>query len=833
MVTKTTRGFERYTARMSNRHRPSPQSPPVQAALPATISIDWRDHILTALTLAVLVLAFVRCLVPLTPNLYWENDPRQMTQLHSAAQSDLLSEDAGEIPVQFFGPAGAVMLDTLSITIAGLALLVHVRFGGALRLGSIALGLVGIAFCCVHLQSNIENTFTCGAWIGAVSLALAILHLACRERQRRWVLASLAALAVPLLFEAARYVFLDHAETVAMFKQGEEAYLAARGWTRGSPEHLMYLRRMEFGEPTGAFTFSNILGSISAALAMLGSLIAYGLWRSRQHLQHRWLLPGIVAILAAWTMVLTHSKGAPVAFVMTCCLIALILISVRKQRGLILIPAVPIVLLLVALAVVLVRGFMGAPSTADGERSLLFRFHYWQAAARITTQSVSCATIGVGPAQFADDYNWAKNPINPEEVRSAHSVFIDHIAMLGLGGLALSALLVLWLARAAVNGAQRCSLNSDRPEPAQRTDPQASALAAHFDVPRGDLLLTIAFVAVLFGIDFAIRGASYGTPGRFLLWSTGMTFTFFVTAVLASRSWLPRSTSALALMGAAAVLLIHGQIEMTYFQASSAPIAWLIIAAAAADQETRGTITSRSPLAFVPGGLLLLIAGAVAFTITMPLMKQQSLLAQAERLLRTNPASWPAFNQTIELLREAETVGPHNVKPYEWQSRLAMEAASHMNAGLRNVPPAQIRPEARQEIQRYALLSLEALERAPKHGLNSMSLRRQQAQMLLYAGEILGDPNRAEQAVSAWNALIVERPYAWQDRVELADLYWRLDRKDLARQHYAKAIELSDNMYLEPTRQMPALERKRIDERLSAIAIRASASPRLAARSLP
>ena len=777
-------------------------------------SFAFHDHILTGLTLAILALAFIRCLVPFTPNLYWENDPRLTAQVHTAAQSDLLSGESNEIPLQFIGPAGASLLDTLSIFVSALALLVHVRLGGQLRLGPIALGLVGIAFCCVHLQSNIENTFTCGAWVGAVSLALAILHLASLERQRRWVLASLAALAVPLTIEAARYVFIDHYETIEMFKQGEDAYLAAQGWARGSPEHLMYLRRMEFGEPTGAFTFSNILASVSAALAMLALLIAYGLWRARQHLKHRWILPAIVAFLAAWTMLLTHSKGAPIAFLMTCSLIALILISVRKQRGRILIPAAPIVLLLIALAVVLVRGFMGPPSTADGERSLLFRFHYWQAAAKITTQSVSSALIGVGPAQFADDYNWAKNPINPEEVRSAHSVFIDYITTLGVGGLALSAMLALWLMRAAVNGARSLSLHSDRPASVPPDEAATTTKATALDVPRADLLWTIVFLLVLFGVDFAIRGASYGTPERFLIWSTGLTGTFFVMAVLASRYWLPRSTSALALMGAAAVLLIHGQIEMTYFQASSAPIAWLIIAAAAADQDTRGTITRRSPFAFLPGAVLLLIAIVLAITTTIPLARQQNILATAERSLRTNPGSWPAFNQTIELLREAETVGPHNVKPYEWQSRLAMEAASHMNAGLRNVPPAQIRPQARQEIQRYVLLSLQALERAPKHGLSAMSLRRQQAQMLLYAGEILGDPNRAEQAVSAWVSLISERPYAWQDRVEVADLYWRLDRKDLARQHYAKAIELSDNMYLEPTRQMPALERKRIDERL-------------------
>jgi len=791
---------------MVKRHRP--------VAIESLPALNWRDHALTGISLLVLLLALVRCLVPFTANLYWETDPRQAIRAINTTLTGEVVDDT--VPVLFFGVTGAAVCDAMSLAVCGVALLLHVSGGGKLRHRSIFVAIVGIAFCFFHARTSIDNAFHCGSWIGGISLALAALHLGQRDRQRRWFIAILMALTVPLFIDAARFVFLDHAETIAMFKENEQSFLAARGWEADSPEHQMYLRRMSFAEPTGAFTFSNILGSIGGSLAVLSTGIAIGLWLKRKSWGLRWLLPASVALLGLCIVLLTHSKGAPVAMIMAMMLVALAWWSGNHPRWRKLVPVAAVALVFVAIVIVIARGLMGPPSTADGERSLLFRYHYWQAASRIIASDPSQAIVGSGPSRFSDEYNWAKNPLNPEEVRSAHSVFIDYTTMLGLGGIAISALLLTWLAQAAA-----CATQNELPvmptaSPEKPSDQDKPSL----QVAGTDMAWTLAFIIALFGIDYLVRGPAYGSPDRFLIWSLGMIGCFFLASVLTTRHWLNHIGVQLGLLGAAALLLIHAQIEMTYFQASSAPIAWLVVALAASKgkqhEQQSESITQRSiaPMALALPMILILFSFTYFFTLTLPIAKQQTLLADAERKVRQSPASWSAFRETLAMLEEAQRIGPFNAKPFEWQSRLAMEAAASLGSQLKGVPEDKIRKGTSEEIHRLTMMSLAAHDRAAELGYSSLTLLRQEAQLRLYAAEILSQPQYAQESLALWRKLIVLRPYAWADRIELAEILWRIGSQDEAKEHYEKAIKLSQAMHLEPTRMMPTLEMQRIEKRL-------------------
>jgi len=826
----------RYTTAMSRRR--SVTATPTLAATPSAAieTHPWRDPILTGLMLGVILLAFIRCVVPVTPNLYWEDDPRRVLADAGDGKTDRGSNTSEEISPQFFGIAEVAALDAVSITVAALALLAHAAFGGALRWPSIIIALVGMVFCFIHARSHSENAFHCGAWLGGIALALAAVHLASRPRQRRWVIAALVALAVPLAVDAARYVSVDHAESVAFFKENEKQWLEARGWEAGSPQHLMYVRRMEFGEPTGAFTFSNILGSVVAAIAVLAGTLAIGLWRQRTRLGRRWVLPAIVALVAVWTTLLTRSKGAPIAAIMAAgVVVAGALWRTRPwlPRAL---PALGIGLVITAIALVIVRGMAGPPPNEHGERSILFRWHYWQAAARIITGSPRAAIMGAGPAEFADDYNWAKNPLNPEEIRSAHNVFIDLIAMLGIGGIALSALLLAWLIVAARNAAtDLCAADVDEAEaitapiakqaatldsPSRDAKPPKKSGGA-FEVASRDIAWTVAFLVLLFGCEMAVRGSSYATPMRFMTWSIGMMGAFFLLSVLVSPRWLPRGFDRLGLFAAAAVLLVHAQIEMTFFQASSAPLAWMILGAAAAERARDDGAPSRAAVnerrlasrvwPMMPAGLLLIMAIAYISLIAAPVARQEATLREAARTLRVNTG--PAILDAMRQLNDAMHA-PANPKAYEWHARLSMEVATGIKDSLRAVPAEQVAPRARSIIASYVNGALETFERAFAAGLDTTALRRQQAQFLAHAADVLADPTYLEKSLATWRVVVARRPYAWQDRVELADLLWKLERQNEARASYRAALDLSDVMYLEPTRMMAAIERKRIESRL-------------------
>lgn len=824
-----------------------------------------RDLLLSMTAAAVLFLVLVRCIVPISPNLYFDGDPRLAVRITDSSESPKSpapapggtqepanpKSDAGSRtvtpPSLTLGPAGAAWLDALALAVAGLALMLHAACGGSIRWMDLSLVLAGGIFAAIHLPRHVDNIYIGGGWIGAASLAAATLHLAQHAAARRWLVAALVALAVPLLIDAASYVFVDHAQTLSEFNRTEDAFLEARGWTRGSPEHELFLRRMMLGEPTGAFAFSNVLGSVAAMLAALGAVWAWGLFAAKTTRKLA-ILPAILAAAGAAIVVLTTSKGAPVALMMamTLAVASAWLVARSKPALLRFLPWAGIAMIVVAIGVVVVRGAMGPPESDQGERSLLFRWQYWQASARIAGSSADTLILGAGPAGFSEAYPAAKNPLNPEEVRSAHSVFIDWIVLLGIGGWAWTALALMWFWRAGKVAAETLASSADsdsgplssageRERAGVRageeqideivTPPQASL----FDIPLPDLFLALALTAALFGFEAAVKWESLLIPERFLPWAGGMMAFLFVTSVLSNPRWTPTRWLPLALFVAAAALLIHNQIEMSFFQPSSAPLVWFVLALAASEsQPSSDPLASDSAgkklavrkfhwLSALPGVALLIFATAFAGTIAGPVSRQQRLLADASDKLRHFGDSRDSEFHFIaaDLLAKAGDALPMDPKPYEWRSRLALEAAANHRRFLATNPPPQVRHMVAGEMRQLTQQAIATLEQAAGRGLDTLSLHRQRAMTLVHAADLLNDPRYLDEALKQWQRLVIRRPYVWQDRIDLADLLWRTNRQGEARQQYRAALEMSDLYYLDPARQMGKADREHCEDRAS------------------
>ena len=66
--------------------------------------------LLWASTVALTGVVLLRCVVGISPDLYWDIDPRS----------------PGAEATTFLGPAGAIWLDTLTLVLAGVALAAHI-----------------------------------------------------------------------------------------------------------------------------------------------------------------------------------------------------------------------------------------------------------------------------------------------------------------------------------------------------------------------------------------------------------------------------------------------------------------------------------------------------------------------------------------------------------------------------------------------------------------------------------------------------------------------------------------------------------------------------------
>lgn len=725
------------------------------------------EHGLSAITLAILAIVFIQSLISISPDLYWASDPR----------SELSQTSITEL-----GPTAIMWLNVTSVALAALALLFHALKQKKVSFLACGLALVGIAASFYHIPRHAESLWRCSIWIAAVSTGVAMMHLAQHERQRRMIVAGLMALIVPLAAKAIWYVTVDYPDLVKMFTDQMGEILHSRGWAPGSPQALMYERRLRSPDATGYYGLSNVFGSILAALTLLSMTLAAG-WLSAR----RWsraVLPLLLGSAAIVGVSLTLSKGAAGVTLLGLLLLTAFWKLRHRLFGVRVMPFIAIVCVMGVCAAVLIRGAIGPPKTAEGERSLLFRYQYWQAAVWMMADPAAPPlrrVLGVGPGNFQSLYSFYKNPLNPEEVTSTHNVEIDFAVMLGLGGIVWVVLLVWWLFRSfrgAVMGFREESVESSRPPP--------------LEIRISDLLWAGGLGLAVFGTQYIyLREMLSFLPA--IVWIVSAAGFVLVMSLFLSPGVMKEQWIGPALAMAALVLLIHSQIEMTFYHQGAVILAFMIVGAAA------GNITSKSsrmkwywvnPLIFVIVAVVLIFAAAI------PVTQQQRDLRDAASALQKNRIA-----QAQSLLRQASDVLPTDPRPAVEIMRLSLEEASREadNGDLQ---------------QAGKLLDSVLVEwRLPPAVLDDFSFQRTQAQIVKSIGRFLNREQRMREAVSLWQRLTQRNPYNLSDRLHLADLLWQLGDLSAAREEYQRVLAMNAQTYLDPLRQLSEEKRMLVESR--------------------
>lgn len=760
--------------------------------MPPTASIPRREPALTAVWLilpVIVALVWVRALTPISPDIYWDVDPR--------------SSLARDVPVTVIGPTLLAWLNTASILAAALALLAHLFAGGAMRWGVAALAAAGSVACFLHMPAHADNLHRGAAWLAAIWLGVAVAHLARWPGIRRFLAATVISAGICFAINALWYTAVEHPATVQSFLAHEEERLHGFGWEFGSPQHLVFRRRVLSPEATGAFGLSNVLGSMAAAGAAAAFAGAWAAFLKRR----RFPLVVSLACGVAGTLAvaLTHSKGAAAALLMAMALLALLMFmrlpAMQRRPALLrLLPTLIPLLSLLAVGAVALRGAAGLPDTAEGERSLLFRAQYNAGAERILAgdvpPGVTNRLLGVGPAGFQSLFPLIKSPHCPEDVASTHNFAIDWLVMLGIGGAAWA----LWLVwQSACAGASVARVMA---EELNATTLQEGTYS------RGVFNAALAAVGIGFGIDFAVRSAALDDITR-LLWIAQAALMVLGITLLASPGGLDELGTRAALWMAAAVLIVHGQIEMTFFHWGSAVLAVVIVAASGCD-------VSHAPVDFTPLkraavgrrlGLFvpLLLIGVTLGLMTgyvIPVSRQQDALADAADAIRLEP---PDRDEVDRLLLSAYNSLPSDPRVFVRIVGTRTERASEALA-------RDDKPAARQAVEEAMVFISQTLKNQAV--LDDLASRRITAQAMELAAMAGTEESDLHHAAAAWRRVIDRAPYGLLDRVRYADLLWRLGDVATAKQFDEETLRYNDMAYLDPAAQLPAKVRDMVRARL-------------------
>ncbi|MCB9846499.1 MAG: O-antigen ligase family protein [Phycisphaeraceae bacterium] len=791
-------------------------------------------------TLFIVTLALLRCLVTHVATPFWDMDPLTVPSPMSAfAASDSSIMRVLGAPLVGIGPSASLLLDTLSLLAAALVLSHAPALGARRPTLSVSLGALGSIGVVVHVlwlhSGDIETARVGSAWLAAIWSGIAVMHACTFGVARRLVLATVSGFIVFLAAKAIVQVSVEHVQTVASFKEDRDAFLAARGWSPGSPQALAYERRLNQPDATGWFGLSNVLASFAAASLAIGAGL---MLLTRRGPGSRRTVAVAVAVCAAAlvTLALTRSKAGFVVALIAVGLAALTRVIHGERFERVHALATPsrvamISILLVGLphAVVALRGLIGERLS---EASLWFRWFYVEAAARVTS---SHPLTGVGPAGFQDAYSLQKNPLSPEEVTSPHSLAWDDLATLGVFG-AMWVALILCMAWRAGRWLGDADLRTSANAPALPAKATTYSLAATCGAP--------VFVSL-----WLERGASLPGILSHALDPSGSMWALVVGLLLVMgllASWIAVAAVLALCAGpvlitsgalAAIALLIHAQVEMTPVQPASAQLFMVIVGAAAVNGRSAPSAASTRRTT-LPHAVPALALGAVLGFGVLPrvLRWEASLVAAAHEI--------EPIGRLTAQLRDASRQMPTQETP---ELRRISEEASALigvavsprsdaiEAALRSAARARI-PSALAQLQR-AIDATGYHDRSTVRATASLCLTQARAEEsqtqsdwydrahLIAQGALEANSDSAwphslaarvlaarsretdrtellATAISHWEAELRLNPFGMSTVLSLMNASKQLARTQDASKWAQRALELDRLARLDPTRQL-------------------------------
>lgn len=747
--------------------------------------------------LALVVLAAVasaRAMVAIAPALRFDSDP-------------------AIVPGAFagIGPSASLLLDALGV--AAIAFLAAARLRASRLESGRAIGASTALLLLLPLPALLLLTLApsggfADLWRGATWLvaALAAAMVAGTDRAgRAVVIGALVGAVAAMVVRGASQVLIEHPAMVAEFERSRDAFLASRGWTPGSAAALAYERRLRQPEASGWFGLANVHSGIMVSAFFLLAALAWATRPTRKSVTAGGALCAMVALGALATVIVNGSKGALFVLAIGVVVFALLMRmarapDARRQRW---VPRTLACLVLLAPLAAFVRGGL-LGETAMAERSLLFRWQYLIGSLRMF---VAEPLTGVGVGGFQDAYTLRRPWFSPEEVVSAHAAFVDWIAVFGIGGVGVIALAMVLLVR-SLRAPWRCDMApSALSTPSTPPGPPTGLLAAISAGTGGALAMSLTASTDLNADSLVIRAAAL-----FIAIGTSLLVAHIVERATPEDERIIGVGTAVA----ALVLVVHAQVDMTFWLPGSVWWCWLLLGIAAAAARPAARRLDRPALAIV--GTAAMLAAFVLGIMSVRAGVQERTAERAalaiEAAARSGQA--PPRYPAAQLLAQATTVIPGNTVIWQAaidQALMSIDEIPKQETGARLARLRETRDLAEQAVAaRPESLTLRLL--ADVRLREAIEWRRDRNGTIV-PGPDINDPEADRALIQAIDAVLARDPRSltmWRRRVETQLL---LGDTAGAAASAKRAIEVDASFALDPLRRLSDREREAL-ERINA-----------------
>lgn len=623
----------------------------------------------------------------------------------------------------------------------------------------------------------------------------------------RLILAVIVALAVVNAQQSADQFFRGNRMAIEQYEQDPRSLLEPLGIEPNTFQHFMFEHRIYSGGVHGYFTTRNSAGSFLLLASFAAGAIFIDRLGNRKsgsgdlHV----LACGVAAAVVLFSLALTRSKGAFIGFF---CAAVLFAAQLRfgdrlKAHRKALFAACA---LLGVVVVVVVASYGLSHGRLPGGSSMLVRWQYWRAAARMYADHW---LTGVGAGNFSDYYTRYKPDAALESVADPHNFplsIVTQYGPLGLVGFLAMIVMPFWMVLSPSRPASLPKAPASGPAHPDYGGPAfykpAIALAVCisaallivrpviFPMPptgsseerQAGILMLYIMPVFVFLVGFLLVAAGLGQPRK-----TGPSPTASSLERGAHRNELGAkryplnadSVIAPALFSAAIGLLIHNLIDFAIFEPGVLTTFWAIIACIIATDYNQNSRPC-SVLSAVPVVRLTAVAAGLAIVLAylnyalIPVAASAAATYRAEQMV-----SFDQFDQIHELLDSAATDDPLDPATLSLNGRLY----------LRHFELAH--NEDRDLLAKAEKCFLGAIDRNPAAFKN---FERLTDVYMLLAETSLKQESAAwlNKAFDAASQAVERYPGCARLRIEMARIAEQLGKTDIAVEQYKKAIDIED-----------------------------------------
>ena len=605
-------------------------------------------------------------------------------------------------------------------------------------------------------------------------MALLLVQILDSQAKVKLVLVVIAALGIVTVHQAADQFFHSNEMAIEQYEQDPQSLLEPLGIEPDTFGAFMFEHRIYSRGVRGFFTTRNSAGSflLMASFAAVALFIDKLRNRKAGSSDLYILACGMAASVILFGLALTRSKGA---FIGLFCAAAVFVAYLRfgnwlkaHRKGLFIGG-----LLLGILAASAVASYGLSHGRLPGGSSMLVRWQYWHAAAKMYADH---RFTGVGPGNFASFYTHYKPDAALESVADPHNFplsILTQYGPLGLIGFLAMIFVPIWavLSRACVSS----------PSKVHGSGPAFNKLAIIFAIIVSAAMLIVRPIVSPLPPTASPEERQAGIIILYLMPVFVFLVGLLLVAVGQKEPGKPRtSVIGAALFSAVIGLLIHNLIDFAIFEPGVFTTFWAIIACLIA---THYNHSSRPASVLKPAPIVRLLLAAAALIVffgyvNYALVPVAASTAKARRAHRA--VAYNQFDHAHELLNSAAADDPLSPAALSLNGRLYLrhfELARNENRDL--------------------LLKSEKCLRA---GIdrNSAAFKNferltEVCMLLAETAPPLGKAPWLSKAFDTASQAIERYPGCARLRVKLAKIAELLDKVEIAVEQYQKAVDIEDS----------------------------------------